>query len=95
MRIFIWHGYLLAGTGSNIFVRELARQWGNAGHDVTVFSQEAHPDRYDLCGAATVRPDVGGMLPVFVILATFVLAWRGVKWVTLRPFGLYQPAPPK
>ena len=31
---------------------------------------------------------------VFVILATFVLAWRGVKWMTLRPFGLYQPAPP-
>jgi len=31
---------------------------------------------------------------VFVILATFVLAWRGIKWMTLRPFGLYQPAPP-
>jgi glycosyltransferase involved in cell wall biosynthesis len=67
VRIFIWHGYLLAGTGSNIFARELARQWGNAGHDVTVFSQEAHPDRYDLGGASTVRPDVGGLLPVFVI----------------------------
>ena len=24
MRIFIWHGYLLNGTGSNIFARELA-----------------------------------------------------------------------
>ncbi len=31
---------------------------------------------------------------VFVILATFVLAWRGIKWMTLRPLGLYQPAPP-
>ena len=67
VRIFIWHGYLLAGTGSNVFARELARQWGNAGHDVTVFSQEPNPGDYDLGGAATVRPDVGGLLPVFVI----------------------------
>ena len=67
MRIFIWHGYLLNGTGSNIFARELARRWSNAGHDVTVFSQDPHPERYDLGGAATVRPDVGGLLPVFVI----------------------------
>jgi hypothetical protein len=34
------------------------------------------------------------MAVLFVILATFVLAWRGIKWVTLRPFGLYRPAPP-
>ncbi len=67
MRIFIWHGYLLAGTGSNIFARELARQWGRAGHDVTVFSQEPRPEDHDLGGAATVRPDVGGLLPVFVL----------------------------
>ncbi len=67
MRIFIWHGYLLNGTGSNIFARELARQWMHAGHDVTVFSQEPHPEAYDLGGAATIRPDVGGLLPVFVI----------------------------
>ena len=39
----------------------------NAGHDVTVFSQDPHPEQYDLGGAATVRPDVGGLLPVFVI----------------------------
>ena len=67
MRIFLWHGYLLAGTGSNVFARELARQWGTEGHDVTVFSQEPHPELYDLGGAATVRPDVGGLLPVFVL----------------------------
>jgi glycosyltransferase involved in cell wall biosynthesis len=67
MKIFLWHGYLLAGTGSNVFARELARQWGIGGHDVTVFSQEPHPELYDLGGAATVRPDVAGLLPVFVL----------------------------
>jgi glycosyltransferase involved in cell wall biosynthesis len=67
MRILLWHGYLLGGTGSNVYTRMLAREWSNAGHDVTVLSQEPHPERYDLGGAATVRPDVGGLLPVFVV----------------------------
>ncbi len=67
MRILLWHGYLLGGTGSNVYTRMLAREWSRAGHDVTVLAQEPHPDRYDLGGAATVRPDVGGLLPVFVL----------------------------
>ena len=32
-----------------------------------MFSQEAQPERFDLGGATAVRPDVGGLLPVFVI----------------------------
>jgi glycosyltransferase involved in cell wall biosynthesis len=32
-----------------------------------VFSQEAAPERYDLGEATAVRPDVGGLLPVFVL----------------------------
>jgi glycosyltransferase involved in cell wall biosynthesis len=67
MRIFVWHGYLLGGTGSNIYARQLSREWSREGHDVTVFSQEPRPERFDLGGAATVRPDVGGLLPVFVL----------------------------
>jgi glycosyltransferase involved in cell wall biosynthesis len=67
MRIFVWHGYLLADTGSNVYTRQLAREWSRAGHDVTVFSQDPDPTRYDLGGAETVRPDVHGLLPVFVV----------------------------
>ena len=67
MRILLWHGYLLGGTGSNVYTRMLAREWSNAGHDVTVLSQEPHPERYDLGGATSLRPDVGGLLPVFVL----------------------------
>ena len=67
MRILLWHGYLLGGTGSNVYTRSLAREWARAGHDVTVLSQEPHPERYDLGGAAAARPDVGGFLPVFVL----------------------------
>ena len=67
MRILLWHGYLLGGTGSNVYTRMLAREWRSAGHDVTVLSQEPHPERYDLGGATSLRPDVGGLLPVFVL----------------------------
>ena len=67
MRILLWHGYLLGGTGSNVYTRQLAREWSRAGHDVTVLSQDPDPGRYDLGGAGAVRPDVGGLLPVFVL----------------------------
>ncbi len=67
MRILLWHGYLLGGTGSNVYTRQLAREWSRAGHDVTVFSQDPHPEAHDLGGADVVQPDVGGLLPVFVL----------------------------
>lgn len=67
MRILLWHGYLLGGTGSNVYTRQLAREWSLAGHDVTVLSQEPRPETYDLAGATTARPDAGGFLPVFVL----------------------------
>ncbi len=67
MKILLWHGYLLAGTGSNIYTRALARSWSRLGHDVTVFCQDAHPEQHELGGAAVVRPDIGRILPVFVI----------------------------
>jgi glycosyltransferase involved in cell wall biosynthesis len=66
VRILLWHGYLLGGTGSNVYTRQVAREWSRAGHDVTVFCQEPHPERHDVGGAEVVRPDVGGLLPVFV-----------------------------
>jgi glycosyltransferase involved in cell wall biosynthesis len=67
MRILLWHGYLLGGTGSNVYTRQLARAWAQAGHDVTVFSQDPRPGAWDLGGAGAVLPDVGGLLPVFVL----------------------------
>src|SRR5215210_1175934 len=67
MRILLWHGYLLGGTGSNVYTRAIARAWSRTGHDVVVVCQEPHPENYDLAGAATLRPDIGGLLPVFVL----------------------------
>lgn len=67
MKILLWHGYLLGGTGSNVYTRQLAREWSRAGNDVTVFCQDQHPELHDVGSAEVVRPDVGGLLPVFVL----------------------------
>src|SRR5205823_4228587 len=67
MRIVLWHGYLLGGTGSNVYTRALAREWSLRGHDVVVLCQERHPDRYDVGRARVICPDVGPVLPVFVL----------------------------
>jgi glycosyltransferase involved in cell wall biosynthesis len=45
MRILIFHGYLLAGTGSNIYNARLARALVGLGHEVHLLCQERHPER--------------------------------------------------
>jgi glycosyltransferase involved in cell wall biosynthesis len=67
VRILLWHGYLLSGTGSNVYTQAVAREWSRAGHEVVVFCQEPEPDRFDLGGAEVVRPEIGRLLPVFVL----------------------------
>jgi glycosyltransferase involved in cell wall biosynthesis len=68
VRIVLWHGYLLGGTGSNVYTRALARAWGRLGHEVVVLTQERHPETYDLGGARAVRPELpDGLLPTFVL----------------------------
>ena len=67
MKILLWHGYLLGGTGSNVYTRALARAWSRLGHEVVVFCQEPHPEEFDLGGAEVVRPRLDGPLPVFVL----------------------------
>jgi glycosyltransferase involved in cell wall biosynthesis len=68
VRIHLWHGYLLGGTGSNVYTRALAGEWSRAGHEVTVVCQERQPEQYDLGGARVVRPELPDrLLPVFVL----------------------------
>jgi glycosyltransferase involved in cell wall biosynthesis len=67
VKIVIWHGYLLGGTGSNVYTRALARAWRRLGHEVVVICQEPRPEDHDLLGARVVRPDIGPLLPVFVL----------------------------
>jgi glycosyltransferase involved in cell wall biosynthesis len=86
LRILIFHGYLLRGTGSNVYNALLATALARAGHEVHLLCQELRPQDVDAVGAAgdwdsgtllirrirpdrrvtTYRPDLGGVLPVYV-----------------------------
>lgn len=45
MRVAFWHGWLLDGTGSNIYTSRAARAMRAAGHDVLIVCQDARPER--------------------------------------------------
>ena len=86
MRILIFHGYLLGGTGSNVYNARLAAALARAGHAVHLLSQDREPFEQDWVDAAgdwdggelsietrsepvratVYRPDIGGLLPVYV-----------------------------
>jgi glycosyltransferase involved in cell wall biosynthesis len=46
VRILLWHGWLLEGSGSNVATARLAEVLRASGHDVLVLCQEPHPERY-------------------------------------------------
>ncbi len=52
MNICIVHGYLLSGTGSNIYVQNMVRQLCLKGHDVHLICQEPHPEALDFVSEA-------------------------------------------
>ncbi len=45
MRVLIFHGYLLDGTGSNVYNAQLTGALLGLGHDVHLLSQDRHPER--------------------------------------------------
>jgi len=93
MRILLWHGYLLSGTGSNVYTQAVARAWSRAGHDVTIFCQEPEPGFVDLGGARVVRPDLPGrLLPVFVLDAYEGLEPRLLQDLTAAELDRYVTA---
>jgi glycosyltransferase involved in cell wall biosynthesis len=86
VRVLIFHGYLLGGTGSNVYNAELAAALARAGHEVHLLCQDRDPLALDWVDAAAgwesgaltlttrrepvratvYRPDIGGLLPLYV-----------------------------
>ena len=86
MRVLIFHGYLLRGTGSNVYNAALAEAFARNGHEVHLLCQDRAPlelpwvdaagdwdggalalhVRRDPPRATVYRPDLGGLLPVYV-----------------------------
>jgi glycosyltransferase involved in cell wall biosynthesis len=91
--VLLWHGWLLEGTGSNVYTARVAEELAAQGHDVVLLCQEPHPERHPWIDAVGVvdaravsdvapnasasgqhtgrcvllRPDIGRLLPVFVL----------------------------
>lgn len=63
MKVLIFHGYMLRGTGSNIYNANLAPALARLGHEVHLLSQDRG---VELPGVRTHVPEIGGLLPVFV-----------------------------
>jgi glycosyltransferase involved in cell wall biosynthesis len=51
VRVLIFHGYLLDGTGSNVYNARLAAALVGLGHDVHLLSQDRHPERQSFVDA--------------------------------------------
>src|SRR5687767_3160975 len=64
MRVLIFHGYLLRGTGSNVYNANLAAALGRLGHEVHLLCQDRDPPC--LPGVQVHNPDIGSVLPVYV-----------------------------
>src|ERR671916_1611603 len=64
MRILIFHGYLLRGTGSNIYNANLARTLAALGHEVHLLCQDRAWEAPE--GVTVHVPDIGRVLPVYV-----------------------------
>jgi glycosyltransferase involved in cell wall biosynthesis len=52
VRVLIFHGYLLGGTGSNVYNARLAEALVRLGHDVHLLSQDRHPQEHSFVDAA-------------------------------------------
>jgi glycosyltransferase involved in cell wall biosynthesis len=63
MRVLVFHGYMLRGTGSNIYNVNLARALAALGHEVHLLCQDRE---VRLEGVQIHNPDIGGLLPVYV-----------------------------
>jgi glycosyltransferase involved in cell wall biosynthesis len=63
MRVLLFHGYMLRGTGSNIYNVNLARALARLGHEVHLLCQDRE---VEIEGVEIHNPDIGGLLPVYV-----------------------------
>jgi glycosyltransferase involved in cell wall biosynthesis len=63
MRVLVFHGYMLRGTGSNIYNVNLARALARLGHEVHLLCQDRE---VRIEGVQIHNPDIGGLLPVYV-----------------------------
>lgn len=63
--ICLLHGYLLEGSGSNLWTRAMAQALCRTGHGLHLVCQEAHPEAYDFIAAARIYGPDGAVTTLF------------------------------
>jgi glycosyltransferase involved in cell wall biosynthesis len=63
MKILLFHGYMLRGTGSNIYNANLTRALAKLGHEVHLLCQDR---KVQIDDVQIHNPDIHGLLPVYV-----------------------------
>lgn len=63
MKILIFHGYLLRGTGSNIYNAELAQALSRLGHDVHLLCQDREAEQIEWVHSVGTWPDASDSGP--------------------------------
>ncbi len=63
VKFLVFHGYMLRGTGSNIYNANLVRALAGLGHEVHLLCQDRE---VPIEGVEIHNPDIGGLLPVYV-----------------------------
>ena len=61
MKILIFHGYLLRGTGSNIYNANLAQALAGLGHDVHLLCQDLDAEKLDVGRAGSAPGTIDGL----------------------------------
>src|SRR5919204_5536248 len=75
MRVLVFHGYLLRGTGSNVYNARLCAALARSGHSVDLLCQERRPHEFDFVDA--VGTWEGGRARVEVLRQPVrVTVWR-------------------
>jgi glycosyltransferase involved in cell wall biosynthesis len=78
MRVLVFHGYLLRGTGSNVYNARLCAALARAGHSVDLLCQEPRPEELDFVDAmgSWEGGDAGGVRITTLREPVRVTAWR-------------------
>jgi glycosyltransferase involved in cell wall biosynthesis len=75
MRVLVFHGYLLRGTGSNVYNASLCAALSRAGHSVDLLCQEPRPEELDFVDAVGTW-DAGAVRVRTLREPVRVTAWR-------------------
>jgi glycosyltransferase involved in cell wall biosynthesis len=64
VRILAWHGWLLEGTGSNVYAAKVAEVWRRQGHEVQIVCQDRHAEDLSFVDAVATADADGVTDPV-------------------------------